>query len=89
MYIFLQTTDLDASFKHYFIVVRPLFIAEMPFEAQTRKLFLQNMRSIKKAKKIFSENQSQKFVKNTFSRFISHLALKNDLRRIGTWLTRH
>ena len=35
MYIFLQTTDLDASFKQYFIVVRPLFIAEMPFEAQT------------------------------------------------------
>ena len=50
MYIFLQTTDLDASFKHYFIVVRPLFIAEMPFEAQTILNFLQNMTSVKKAK---------------------------------------
>ena len=35
MYIFLQTIDQDASFKLYFIDVRPLFIAEMPFEAQT------------------------------------------------------
>ena len=76
MYIFLETTDLDASFKLYIIDVRPLFIAEMSFEVQTVENFLQNIASVKKTKFFFEKSIQEIRQKYIFEDHVSSCSKK-------------